>query len=112
MDTDIYEELKRVAAAQTVTYYGQIAPMAALDMTRADHRKEMGQILCDISTHEHSQGRPMLSAVVVHAPGETAGGIPGLGFFELARELGVQGGEDNVTFFARELMRVHEAWRQ
>jgi len=37
--------------------------------------------------------------------------LPGPGFFTLAKDLGLQGGLDNVTFFARELTRVHQAWR-
>jgi len=112
MHEAIYEELKRVASAETVAYYGQIAPLADLDMSRADDRNEISQILDEISAHEHSLGRPLLSAVVVHAPGEGSGGLPGSGFFKLARRLGVQRGQDNVTFFARELIRVHDAWRE
>ena len=52
----------------------------------------------------------MLSAVVVHSDGEGSGSLPGPGFFTLAKDLGLQGSLDNVTFFARELMRVHQAW--
>jgi hypothetical protein len=113
MNEGIYEELKQVARAQTVAYYGQIAPLADLDMDRADHRAELGRILGEISRHEHSLGRPMLSAVVVHAPGGEDSLQPGKGFFELARELGVQPpDDDDDTFYQNELRRVHAAWRQ
>jgi hypothetical protein len=111
MHMEIYEELKRAARGQTVIYYGQIAPLADLDMNRPDHRVEIGRILDEISSHEHSLGHPLLSAVVVHAPGWEDSGQPGKGFFELAKRLGLQKGEDNVTFFAHELVRVHQAWK-
>jgi len=112
MHAAIYEELKRVARAQRITHYGDIAPLADLDMARPDHRAQLARILGEISSHEHSLGRPLLSAVVVYAPGDAGGGVPGPGFFELARELGVQRDEDNVVFFANELLRVHLTWRE
>jgi hypothetical protein len=49
----------------------------------------------------------MLTAVVVHRDNN----IPGKGFFELAKELGLQKGEDDLTFFAHELTRVHATWK-
>jgi hypothetical protein len=53
-------------------------------MDNVAHREEMRQILWKISTYEHQQGRPMLTAVVVLKQQN----IPGHGFFELARNLG------------------------
>ena len=112
MHEPIYEELKRVARAQTLTTYAAIAPMADLDMSLAEDRNRIAVILDEISRHEHEHGRPMLSAVVVHGEGGEAAGVPGQGFFTLARDLGLQQDEDDVTFFARELGRVHDEWRQ
>lgn len=112
MHQAIYEELKKVARAGGTTTYGEIAPLASLDMSRADHRNQIADILGEISSYEHSQGRPMLSVVVVHSEHGEDAGMPGKGFFELARQIGVQRNEDNVTFFARELERVHDEWRQ
>ena len=111
MHPAIYEELKRVARSQKTTTYGQIAHLADLDMGRADHRAKMSAILDEISRHEHSLGRPLLSAVVVQSDGAGNGTIPGPGFFTMAKDVGLQGKLDNVTFFARELTRVHEVWR-
>ena len=71
----------------------------------------MAEILDEISRHEHDQGHPLLSAVVVHAEGGDSGGIPGPGFFTLAKSLGLSRGGDKVTFFALELGRVHKAWK-
>jgi hypothetical protein len=111
MHKQIYNELKRVAQAQNTTTYGQIAPLADLDMSRADHRARISELLDEISRHEHGEGRPMLSAVVVHGDGQENAGMPGHGFFTLAKELKRQGKEDDLTFFAEELKGVHKAWR-
>lgn len=60
-----------------------------------------------ISRDEHKAGRPLLSVVVV---GKNEG-IPRLGFFKLAKELGLMQGEDQKAFFEEELKKVHEQWR-
>ena len=108
MNQRIYDELKRVAKAQRTITYSEIAPLAGLDMENPDDRNRIATILDEISRHEHAQGRPLLSAVVVHK-GE---GSPGDGFFKMARAVGAMlPGDDRLTFFACELGRVHEAWR-
>jgi len=106
----VYDRLKVAARANTTVTYGEVAALAGLDMGRDDHRSQIATLLCDISESEHSQGRPMLSVVVVHGEHSEDAGMPGRGFFVLAKQLGVQRGEDNVTFFARELTRVQEEW--
>ena len=107
MHEEIYEKLKHVARRRTVVHYSEIAPLAGLDMQLPYDRKQLGDLLGDISTYEHRHGRPMLSAVVVHAED----GRPGKGFFQLARLLGLlhKSGDDEV-FFAGELQRVHDHW--
>jgi hypothetical protein len=106
MHPEIYDELKRVAKAASYTTYSDIAPLAELDMDNPSHRDEIGQILGEISKYEHSQGRPMLSAVVIHRDNN----MPGKGFFKLARELGVYAGSDDLKFYLDELKRVHQYW--
>lgn len=101
--------LIEVARAQALIPYGEIAPMAGLDMGNPDHRRQLGTILGRISSYEHEQGRPMLSAVVVHRGGSE----PGNGFFECATDLGLFGGrtaEQKMEFFARELRRLYDHW--
>jgi hypothetical protein len=66
MHPRIYDKLKLVARAGTTTTYGEIAPLADLDMANPAHRNEIRRILGEISTCEHQLGHPMLSAVVVH----------------------------------------------
>lgn len=107
MHQAIYDELRKVAREQRTTTYGDIAPLAQLDMENPYHRTEIARLLGEISTHEHELGRPLLSAVVI---GKDTN-IPGQGFFTLARELGRYSGDDDVAFFARELSRVFGAWK-
>mgnify|MGYP001577837557 CR=1 FL=1 len=104
----IYEELKRIAGRQETTTYSAIAPLANLDMDNPAHREEMRQLLGKISTYEHQQGRPMLTAIVVRKEDN----IPGHGFFELAQHLGLmRPGADLVAFFCNEVARVHATWK-
>lgn len=108
LDWPIYELLQRVAREQRTTTYGDIAPLAGLDMESPADRDRMRELLGKISTYEHQNKRPMLTAVVVHKQD----GRPGDGFFELARHLGLMAkGGDREEFFVRELDRVHKHWK-
>jgi len=106
MREGIYEELKRVAKAESYTTYAKISPLAGLDMGNQADRNEIAKILGDISTHEHSSQHPLLSAVVVLAEE----GKPGQGFFTLARDLGLYEGGDDLKFWLDEIKRVHQYW--
>jgi len=108
MHSNIYEKLKHVAAQEDVTYYSDIAPLASLDMSNPDDRNTIADILGEISTHEHAQGHPLLSAVVIHKDNN----IPGNGFFTLAEQLGLYHGGNNFMFFVKELQRVHDFWKE
>lgn len=106
----IYEALIEVARTQNLITYSDIAPLAGLDMSSPGDRVQIGAILDEISTREHEQGRPLLSAVVVLK--ETS--MPRQGFFSLARDLGLHVGTDdraNLTFFSKEVKRVQAAWK-
>ncbi len=107
MHQAIYDKLVSVARSQSTVCYSEIAPLAGLDMSRPPDRNIIGEILGEISTYEHEQGRPMLTVVVVRKDKN----MPGPLFFNLARELGVQHGDDNRAFFYAELRRVHDCWR-
>ena len=56
-----------------------------LDMSRIDHRAEIGRILGEVSSYEYHNDRPLLSALVVRA----GDNYEGDGFFKLADELGL-----------------------
>jgi hypothetical protein len=88
----IYEKLRDVAANEQVVFYHQIAPLAGLDMSLADDRIRIAEILDEISTLEHQLGRPLLSVVVV----QTETGRPGKGFYKLATSLRLFSGRTDM----------------
>lgn len=98
--------LRDVARQRGTTTYGVIADRIGLDMSSPYDRKRIGAILGELSEAEHCEGRPLISALVVSS--DTM--IPGSGFFELARRLGVPGTEDRDAFHLQELRRVHDYW--
>src|ERR1700752_1632025 len=79
----IYAKLRDVAANEHVVFYHQIAPLAGLDMSLADDRNRIADILDEISSFEHQRSRPLLSVVVV----QVDTGRPGKGFYKLATRL-------------------------
>lgn len=71
------------------------------------HSYAMRAFLGEISTVEHHRGQGLLSVVVVYKHGDQH---PGPGFFELARELGYQVG-DETQFWVEQLRVVYAAHR-
>jgi hypothetical protein len=68
----------------------------------------LGQVLGDVSRSEHAQGRPLLSCLVVQAQS----GKPGPGFYQMARQLGVQIPQGSETQqWSREVVRVVTYWQ-
>ena len=67
---------------------------------------QLAHMLGEISSEEHLAGRGMLSVVVVHKYGD---GMPGSGFFKLARSLG-QDVDDRLVFWVQELEKVYKSW--
>jgi len=70
---------------------------------------ETGHMLREICEYEHKHNRPMLGAIVVLKDD----GIPGKGFFELARGLGKLTSvskQDEKTFWKQELLEVYKTW--
>ena len=110
MDADtktIYEKIKEVAENGDVVYYSEITPSICLDMRLHKDRRRIGAILDGINRTEHSEGHPLLSAVVISKSRK----MPGPGFFKLAIKLGLHfGGEDDFKFWLKELRRVHDYW--
>lgn len=107
---DIYERLKEAARNEELLTYGQIAPLANLNLQSPADRNRISLILGEISTYEHENNRPLLSAIVI-LKGEDK---PAEGFFRLARELGRYSGrkdKDDCDFFTLETKRVFEYWQ-
>jgi hypothetical protein len=104
----VHQRLTEIARQGNVTTYRPVADLLGIpDGVRLDHCRELIQALDDISVHEHSQGRPLLSVVVVGQ--ET--NRPGNGFFTMAQHNGVlPADQDEDEFFRDELRRAHEYW--
>ena len=108
MNDELYQKLIEVAKnTDTVTYeeIREIAGVGSFDSP--GNRVLIGAILEQLSAHEHNEGRPLLSAVVILKDEN----IPGEGFFTLAKKLELMDEEgDRLGFFVRELGRVHDYW--
>jgi hypothetical protein len=109
MHQAIYDRLIQVARAQDTVSYSEISPLAMLDMDNPADRNVMKNLLDDINRYEHQEGRPMLSAVVVHRQDN----IPGEGFFTCARNLGRFTGTrpvEELEFWVAEIRLVYDVW--
>jgi len=104
----IYDKLKEAARQKQLITYKELAAVVGLDWNKDYGRcRQIFSILRAICTAEVEQGQPMLSAIVVRQ--DT--GMPGSGFFALARELGrYQGGAD-YSFWIAEREAVIEGVR-
>lgn len=114
MHIGIYNRLLEVARTEPgLTTYSDIAPLANLSMDREEDRDEISRILEEILQHESAEGRPLLTALVVHRGDDNN---PGEGFFAAATRLGRFSGSRNqmqrLSFWVREVNEVHEYWRR
>jgi molybdopterin synthase catalytic subunit len=97
--------LEKVASDRgTVAYSEVVSQVKALHLERDSPL--FAQMLDEISRQSNSEGRGMLSAVVVHKGDDRR---PGDGFFKLSRELG-RDTSDPIVFHAVELQRVHDSY--
>ena len=101
------EALVATARERGFVSYTEAAEILGIQGSRPWRSPRLFQALDAISTFEHRNGRPLLSAVVVHGTDKKPGG----GFFKMAKSNGVQGpDESNDTFFRAELERVRDYW--
>jgi hypothetical protein len=98
--------LVEIAQAGNIITYGDLANRIRTIELQADSR-DLASLVGEISGDENSQRWPMLSAVVVNKQR----GMPGKGFFALARELG-RHVSDCDSFWVDEVRAVHEYWAQ
>ena len=98
--------LIEVAKVRGTTFYSDIAPLAGLDLGSEVGRIHIAQILDKINRGEASDGRPLLSAIVLSMEENR----PGEGFFRLAEQLGMYRGGDWDTYWLKELQLVHDYW--
>ena len=101
IDETIYEKLKNVAQAGRLTNYTDVGVLVGLE----PYNVILWGMLDDINQYEHSENRPMLSAVVIVERENK----PGSGFFVCARELGRFHGDED-SFWSSELNKVWAYW--
>lgn len=104
----VLAELVRAAQYQGTTTYQDIAVIMGLPAWGRYMGRETGHILGEISEDEVATGRPMLSSVAVGI-----NGMPGSGFFGLARRLGLlQTSEEEKNFWQGEREAAYRAWKR
>lgn len=106
----VYAELITAARYRGMTTYQAVAQILGLPLTGSYMGNQVGHAVGEISADEVVQGRPMLSALVVGV-----NGLPGQGFFILARQLGkLQSDqpEDEQRFWEQEKEAVYETWER
>jgi hypothetical protein len=100
---DLYNKLRELARSCSTEYYSEVVrdiggnpkfPLALVPMLKAVDRAE------------HAACRPLLAAVVINKEHE----MPGKGFFDQARELGLHTGGDDRASWLKELARVCDHW--
>lgn len=106
----VYAELISAARYRGTVTYQEIAQIMGLPLVGSHMGKETGHILGEISEDEHSNTRPMLSAVAVGISGS-----PGSGFFALARELGKltdESRDSERSFWESERDACYQTWQR
>ncbi len=90
MNQILYNELTRLARANLLTTYSDVAPLVDLSMDNEEDRNQIAEMLGEIAVYENGEGRPMLTSLVVHRGNDNN---PGEGFFYKAQELGLFNGK-------------------
>jgi len=111
MHMGIYNRLLELARSGRLTTYSDIAPLAGLSMSNDLDRDRISELLGDILRHEVAEGRPLLTAIVVHRGNDNN---PGEGFFAIASEIGhFNGSRDalaRLEFCVRQVQEVNAYW--
>lgn len=107
----VYSLLVEAARCRRTVTYKEIAGIMGLLPSGNYMGVETGHLVGEISEDEHRNGRPMLSALVVHS----TDGMPGKGLYTLARGLGklqeaTRDGE--LRFWETEKAAVYAAWQR
>lgn len=99
----VFSELITAARYRGTITYQKIARLMGLPLTGNYMGSRVSRLLRDIAEDETAAGRPILSAIVVNAKG-----VPGKGFFDMARALDRLSGDSETAeqrFLARETRR-------
>lgn len=99
MDVKLYGHLIEIARSRGKIEYGQTGR----------HFRPLATLLDEINEHEHAEGRPLLSVLVVN--GETH--QPGAGFWKCATALGrYRSGGSRLAFLRNETKAVWDMWAE
>ncbi len=105
----VFSELISTASRRGIITYQEIAKIIGLPLSGNYMGSQIAGIAGQISTDEHTAGRPMLTTILVNVRG-----IPGPGFFELARILGRLHSSDSAderVFWEAEKQAVYNEWK-
>ena len=108
----VYQALKDRARGKNLIRYGELNQEChlGLDFGNSHDRKVIGEYAGAVCEFEVKKGRPMLSAVLIHAASPIG---PGQGFYHLADELGQRKpGETDDQLWIRILNECHAYWGQ
>ena len=112
MNTEVRDMLIDIARKKGIIYYQELCDGCKLPLNMRDNpqdRLEIGNILGEISTYEHKNGRPLLSSIVLTRSGEE-----GDGFYKLCEELGKTGDwrklKRDGVFAVQEIKKCHNFW--
>ena len=103
--TEVAEELIRVAKARGTTTYTAIAHLMGIELDGDWAVQQVSDMLDQINKSTVAGGH-MLSAVVISEVNNRPGG----GFFGLARSMRKFTGSDKDAFWLDELKRVYDYW--
>jgi hypothetical protein len=107
----VFNELVKAARNRGTATYQELADLIGLPITGDYMASELGHLLGAISEDQHQRKRPMLSAVAVKVDG-----LPGKGFFDLAKNLkkysGSEDREEQRLFWEAETKHVYDLWKR
>lgn len=111
MNKILYNKLTQLAKEQDFIAYGDAASLVGLSIDKKKHRRELYDMLDDISLYEHKAKRPMLTALIVHKGIDNK---PGQGFYTKAKELGYYDGSkkslDQLDFWVGQVEALFAEW--
>lgn len=105
----VYTELIIASRYRGTITYQEVAKLLGWPMSGQYMGTEIGRLLSEISKDEVAHGRPILNAIVT-----TSEGLPGPGFFVLARQLGrLESAEkdEERSFWKKECQHVYNEWK-
>ena len=103
---DVRKRLIEVAKSKKTITYGELMNEFHIPRGHLKHELGIGYIVGEISKFEHNEGRPMLSAIVIHKDGKSIGD----GFYELARQLGLLTNQNEKDFWIQEQQKVWKCY--